>query len=430
MKQQIFRKAALEHLTVSERLDTAVQVVSPATYLVVAGATATIAMAVLWAAVGRVPSRVYGEGLLVREGTIVDVTSMADGQIQRLLVKVGDVVHENDPIAYVDQPELKNQASLLETKLEEYTAKYAQLAALDEQGTQIKRGVLVLQGSAVGFTLAQAHKQLTFYEEKLAAETKLLDQGLTTATGVAETRQKVIDLHDAIHAKEAERRNIAFDALESTRALEERKYDLAMQVSDTRRQLEELRKRIDTQSVVVAKTTGRVIEVKLTDGDAIARGRPIATLEAAPNGPTDLVAEVFVPAGDGKRVKAGMLIKLSPTVVKPEEDGYLEGVIDSVSPYPVSEQSMLRTVRNESLVSALLKDGPVYEARVRVATDRTTPSGLRWSNGKGPNAQIASGTPVHGLVTVRTRRPIELVVPALERIVIDAPSDTNTGSSR
>jgi HlyD family secretion protein len=118
-----------------------------------------------------------------------------------------------------------------------------------------------------------------------------------------------------------------------------------------------------------------------------------------------------------------MAIKLAPSVVKPEEDGYLLGVVESISPFPISEQSMLRAVRNESLVSALLKDGPVYEARVRVGADATTPSGLRWSNGHGPAIQIASGTPVHGLVTVKTRRPIELILPALERVVTDTQQE-------
>lgn len=421
MKQQLFRKAALQNLGMAERLDTAVQVVSPATLLVVLAAAAFIAAAIIWAAVGRVPTRVYGEGLLLREGSIVDVTSMADGQVEHMVAGVGDLVKENDPIARIDQPELKKQRSLLEAKLQELTTKHAQLGSLDEEGTAIKHAVFEHQRAAVSYALRETSKQLSFYEEKLKADTALLEKGLTTPTAAAETRQKVLDLRDAIYAKGTERKNIAFNALEARRALQARKYDLEMEVSQTKREIEELQKRIDMQSVVVAKASGRVIEVKLTDGDAVTRGRSIATLEVAPRGPADLVAEVYIPAQDGKRVKAGMAIKLSPSVVKPEDDGYLEGIVDSVSPFPISEQSMLRAVRNQNIVQSLLKDGPVYEAHVRVTPDPRTPSGLRWSNGRGPTMQIASGTPVHGLVTVRMRRPIELVIPALERLVTDAP---------
>jgi len=423
MKEQLYRKAALQHLAVSERLDTAVQVVGPASSLVVFAAVATIGIALSWAVVGHVPSRVYGEGILLSPGSIVDVTSMADGQIQHMSVSVGDLVKEDDVLAVIDQPELKKQKSLLEAKLEELTGKYTHLASLDQEGTQIRHGVLSQQRAAMSFALTETKKQLAFYQDKLKSDNALLEKGLTTPTAVAETRQKVIELSDAIHSKQAERHNIAFSALEETRTIEEHRYELEMQVSETKRELEELQKRIDTQSVVRARSAGRVIEVKVTDGDAVTRGRPIATVEVAQAGTADLVAEVYVPAQDGKQVRPGMPIKLSPSVVKPEEDGYLEGTVDSVSPFPVSQQSMLREVRNESVVDALLKEGPVYEAHVRVATDPKTPSGLRWSNGKGPSVHIASGTPVHGLVTVRTRRPLELVIPALERIVTDTPAE-------
>jgi HlyD family secretion protein len=119
-----------------------------------------------------------------------------------------------------------------------------------------------------------------------------------------------------------------------------------------------------------------------------------------------------------------MPIKLAPSIIKPEEEGYLEGVVQSVSPFPVSAQSILRTVRNETLVNALLARGPVYAVHARVDADTTTASGLRWSNGRGPSLQVVSGTPVHGLITVKSRRPIDLIIPALKRLVTDAPSDT------
>jgi HlyD family secretion protein len=422
MKQQLFRRVALDNLAVVERLDTAVQVVGPATSLVVLAAIAFIVTSATWALYGRVPTRVYGEGFLLHEGSIVDVTSMADGQMEHMIVGVGDIVKENDPIARVDQPELKKQQSLLEAKLQELGKKFAQLEGLDEQGSALKHSVFKQARAALSYTIGETTKQLSFYEDKLRADETLLAKGLTTPTTVAETRQKVLDLRDAIFAKQAGERNIAFDALDARRNLESRKYDLGMQVSQTKRELEELQKRIETQSVILAKASGRVIEVKLSDGDAVIRGRSIATLEVAPHGPAGLVADVYIPAEDGKRVQAGMAIKLAPAVTKPEDDGYLEGTVDAVSPFPVSEQSMLRVVRNPNIVHALLKDGPVYEAHVRVTADPHTPSGLHWSSGQGPAIQIASGTPVHALVTVRVRRPIELIIPALARLVTDVPN--------
>jgi HlyD family secretion protein len=423
MKESLFRKSALQSLAVGERLDTAVQVVSPATILVVLAAAVTIGTAVVWSVHGRVPTRVYGDGLLLHDGSIDDVTSMADGQVTKLTVRVGDVVGPNDVIATIDQPELKKQRASLEGRLQDYANKFAELEQLDDKGKVIKRAAFDQQRAAVGYALREMRKQLAFFQGKLKSDTALLEKGLTTPTAVAETRQRVLDLNEAIHARQAEGQTIAYNALDSARTVEERRYDLSMRVSDTRRELEELDKRIDTQSVVLAKAAGRIIEVKVTEGDAVTRGRPIATIEVATPGPNELVAEVYVPVRDGKRVRVGMPVKLAPSVIKPEENGYLEGFVDAVSPFPATEQSMLRAVRNPSLVESLLKGGPVYEVRVRVEADPRTPSGLKWSNGKGPPTQIASGTLAQGLITVQTRRPIELVVPAIQRLLTDAPAE-------
>jgi len=417
------RQAALQHLNVAERLDTAVRVVSPGVSLVVAAAGVLITIGLVWAFYGRVPSRVYGDGILLQNGQVLDVTSMADGQVQHIAVAVGDSVRRDDVIAYIDQPELKKQQSLLQARFDELGMRSAQLANLAQKHRELKEAVLARRRTAVAYAIGEGGEELKLYEKKVASEEALLAQGLTTPSNLAEARQKVLTLRDFINTRHADRQDIAFSALDSTKVLEEQRFDLAIKLSDVRRELEELEKKNDTQGVVLAKASGQIIELKVTDGDAVIRGRPIATIEVASPERGDLVAQVYVPVQDGKRVKSGMPIKLAPSVVKPEEYGYLDGVVDSVSPYPTSEESMFRAVRNGSLVTSLLKAGPVYELRVHVHVDNGTPSGLKWSNGRGPAIRIASGTPVRGLVTVRTRRPIELVLPAFERALMDTPTN-------
>jgi HlyD family secretion protein len=416
MRHDLYRPAALKHMALSERFDTAVSVVGAGSWLVVVAAVALVAITLVWAICGRVPIRVYGEGLLVREGSIVDVTSMAEGQVRRMVVTVGDAVREGEPIAYVEQPELETQRTLLEGKLDEIEKSYHELVALDRKAEARKSRVFAIQQTAVNASLRAMRTQLAFYEQKLLADTELQAQGLVVPALVAETRQRVVDIRDEIFAKQAQGGTIAFDSIEAQRTLVQRKGELALGVSQARRELEELEKRIDMQSVVVAKIAGRVLEMKVTEGDAVTRGRAIATIEVTPAG-EELVAELYVPARDGKRVQPGMALKLAPSVLRPEEDGYLEATVKSVSPFPVTEQSMLRAIRNDSLVKSLLKDGPVYEVRGLVTRDRSTASGLRWSNGSGPPMQVVGGTPTRGLISVRARRPIEYVIPAWKRLV-------------
>jgi HlyD family secretion protein len=47
-------------------------------------------------------------------------------------------------------------------------------------------------------------------------------------------------------------------------------------------------------------------------------------------------------------------------------------------------------------------------------TESSTPSGYRWTSGRGPDVTITSGTRCTGYVTTRAQRPFELVLPTFE----------------
>jgi HlyD family secretion protein len=71
---------------------------------------------------------------------------------------------------------------------------------------------------------------------------------------------------------------------------------------------------------------------------------------------------------------------------------------------------------DDRLVERLASSGPMMAVRVRLATDAHSPSGVQWSSSPGPPAPIPSGIPCSANVVVAERRPVTLVVPALQRV--------------
>jgi HlyD family secretion protein len=71
----------------------------------------------------------------------------------------------------------------------------------------------------------------------------------------------------------------------------------------------------------------------------------------------------------------------------------------------------MRVLHNEGLVAALSATGAPFELYASLTIDANAPSGYRWTSGTGPEVGLFSGTLASGLVTVRTQRPIELVIP-------------------
>jgi HlyD family secretion protein len=111
-----------------------------------------------------------------------------------------------------------------------------------------------------------------------------------------------------------------------------------------------------------------------------------------------------------------MEVQLAPSIVKKERYGLLLAKVRTVESFPSTRQGMMRVLHNEQLVDSFLSEtnGTPIGVRAELQRQAGTPSGYRWSSGRGPDVVLTSGTRCIGYVTTRTQRPIELVFPAIE----------------
>jgi hypothetical protein len=281
MPQQLYSQAALDRLSSPEQLDRLMRVTSPRAWVALAAVWVVIGCAIVWGFVGSIPTTVAGQGLIVRSGGVSQVQVPFTGQVEDLLVNVGDIVTKGQHVATVRQ--------------------------LDGAGS---------------------------------------------------------------------------------------------------RQL-------------FAPATGRIVEVLLAPGAMTSAGQPALSVEFDDR---DLQAIMFVPATQGKQIKPGMPVQVSPSTAKKEEFGVMAGTVTSVSPFPMSAAALSRYLGNEELVRIMTKDGPQIEVRVDLARDPHTPSGYRWSSRQGPPDPIASGTLLSGNIVTRAQRPIGMVLPILRRYIPALPA--------
>ena len=117
-------------------------------------------------------------------------------------------------------------------------------------------------------------------------------------------------------------------------------------------------------------------------------------------------------------VKLGMKAQIAPATVEQSEHGYLLGIVTSVADYPSTQQAMLRTLQNESLVRTIAVGGAPIEAKVDLIPAPANPSGYKWTSSEGPRITLETGTICGGNVTVIERRPIGMVIPILKKKVL------------
>ncbi len=155
---------------------------------------------------------------------------------------------------------------------------------------------------------------------------------------------------------------------------------------------------------------GRVVEFLVGQGNFIAVGDPVLTLEGLDD---RITAYLYVPDGPGKQIEPGMEVRISPSTVDRSQYGAMIGRVEAVSEFPVTERGVMRLLENEALAGRFLDDGPMLEVVVRLVEDAGTTSGYRWSSPDGPPIALSPGTLADGEVVLEEQRPANLVLPGV-----------------
>jgi HlyD family secretion protein len=374
--QGLFRKAAIDKLASPEQLDVAMQVTSPLGWLALAATGVVLFVIVVWSVVGSLSVRVDGRGILLRGSAILDVISEGTGRLREIQVKPGDRVTAGQVVARIDQGELR---LTLEQKRQELTTLTGQ------QSTQSTQNASLIE---------QYERQAAELRRRLVMQEKLVAQGVITRSAVLETQ-------GALSAAEAQIAQYHGQRSESGNRLD------AVQ-----REISRLEEQLATASVVTSRHTGRVLEVLASPGDLIQSGMRVVTLEPADE---PIRSVLYLPAAEGKKVRAGMTARVSPSTVKVEEYGFLVGEVKAVSDFPVTPEGLRQVLRNDKLAEALTGAGPPIQVDVTLLPDEKTPSGFKWSSSSGPPIAVQSGTLCTGSVIVERRRPISYILPIFKR---------------
>jgi HlyD family secretion protein len=123
----------------------------------------------------------------------------------------------------------------------------------------------------------------------------------------------------------------------------------------------------------------------------------------------------YFKVGDGKKIRLGMPVNITPSTVKRERYGSIIGVIADVSAFPVSTDAVVAVVGNQEVAAELTRAQSRIQVYASLKIDLDTISGYGWTSGGGPDMTISSGTTAKVRATVQYFRPISYVIPLLRR---------------
>jgi HlyD family secretion protein len=407
----IFRKAALERLSSPEQLDYLMSITSPIAWVALAAIGMLCFLIVLWGFFGVIPGKVSGKGILIRGGSVFDVSAGSDGILTDILVKPGDLIQAGQPIATISQSGLDLKILLSRRKLDDLRAQDKDITAREEQNNAAALKALAEENETRSKVIADLKQQEIPLAERLKSEQELQAKGLATQSTVISARDGLFSVQHQISDNQVRLTEIISEKVKIARETQEKRNTRKKEIDDTARQLHEYETQRDWSTKVLSPYRGRVLEKLVERGNLVSAKDRIVTIETSES---SMQAVVFIPAGDGKKVAVGMQVQISPSTVKPEEFGFIIGDVKSVSLFPSTPEGMQRVLRNDQLVKELSQRGSPIEITADLLADAHTQSGYKWSSPQGPPIGIFSGTLCTASIVVERKRPVEYVIPKIK----------------
>ena len=411
--ERLFRKVALQRLASPDRVDALLGLHRPRTPWILAGTAIAALAALYWGIAGRVEHKVTGRCILISPKGVAEISAAAAGRVANLNVRIGDQIAAGQEIGRIVRVDLFEQIEQAVARLAELERRQKEVAAYGALAGSQTRKAGTAESASIDEQVRLAAERAKAFEQRLEVERGLAAQGLIT-------RQTTLDTEQGLAGQILERerlrdraKQLALQSAEEDRQRIRERVSIEFQVNEARRSLEALRDMERQTAPVKSPYAGRVIEVKAHNGLSVGYGAEILQLERSAEDGASIEAAVYLPGGEGKLVAAGMPVEIIPDYVKRQEFGFLRAKVLQVSEYPASIPGMRPLVQNDNLLKELSGTrAPIF---VRASLDQGANGSFVWSAAAFKPPAVRSGALCQAEVTVGTRRPIEMLMPALRR---------------
>lgn len=279
--ERLFRKAALDRLSSPEELDRLVTLTTPRGWLALTALLGLLALALVWAVVGTIPTRVTGSGLLVSSGgRVFDAVASASGALVAPLVKPGDTVTAGQLLARVDKAELEQTLDHARAVVREREQDLARRTNQLEREAQARRANFAARRAALRQVVAAAETRVQFLDTLLRGQEDIASRGFTTRQRVEDTRQELAAARQKVSDAKSQLLQIDTEELDMASRAEQTLTEGRDRVADARRRVDELALQLEQDTQILSPTDGRVTEWKVAEGARVAAGTPVVSIES------------------------------------------------------------------------------------------------------------------------------------------------------
>lgn len=388
--RKLFRTAALNKHLMGDSTDELL-VIPPAhirfsiTYLLI-----LLMIGVLWLLLGALTVEVKGKGIFMNTGGVYVIEAQTTGFISEIPVRTGDAVNQGDLLARIydaKQDIALNSAEIILSQLERNYEELKKQITLEEEKT---KKAIQEQIEANKNKVEKIEKTIPSLEEDYQKKKKLFPEGLVSNTAVLESEKILSQRKTSLETTKSTIATLEANLKKSYRAEELRVMEERILEAREKRDLLVLNMKFIQ---IYSPLDAQVLEVLVPQGEIVIPGKKIVALESR-GGPEATVVYGIVNAEVSKRISAGLQILVDPANINSQEFGSLVAEVMEISPHPMSNEEIATIVHSTGLISYLTAgtENSAHLVTIKPFLDPTTPSGFKWTSGKGPPVLIPTGT--------------------------------------
>ena len=399
----LFRKAALDKLASPERLDVLMQVTSPKGWLALITVALLLAGVIVWSIVGSIPTRLEGQGMLIRGGALREIRATGSGVVEEFSLVAGGTVEKDQLVGRIKRPDVQSGADESKIAARRLSVE-AQASQAEHRATQVG---LRAQIANTEDEIGRTESQLVKAEEEVALRRDQLLRGLATRIQVSSAEREV----ESLRARVSSLRGQIRQSQAQIASLDQQIRAGFMRAEGAISEVRTSDVQVQLVSQIKSEVAGRIVELRVKQGDAVQPGQTLAVVE-----PLDAAMQtiIYFDSRTARQIRPDMEAQISPTEIKREEFGFIKGKVAEVGAAPVTLAKMTSDLANQSLAQELYGKVAPIEIRANLATSASTQSGFEWSTSGGPPFAISGNSRINVSVVVERRRPYTYVLPAIK----------------
>ncbi len=398
--------------------DTSVKIAKSGLNFFIFGVVFLTTLVFLWGIFGKIPVKIKGKGIIVKQKYENIVTSNYPGVVSDILVDVGDTIYVGEKLIKLQQFELslkltdklfyiKKTISDDSTKINDLQGeRIDRLQDFQDQKQQIEEEI-------------QASKDKVNYSKKLLNDKKdLLSKGIISENDYEQTKFKYEQIKDRLKEEKNKLESLKTKESVYLNNIDLQVKDLESVISEMQVQKTDLLSKSKRYSFIISAFNGIVQETMAKKDVLVGAGEKLFTISGLSN-KTKLEVDFFLAYNSLQQADVGMDAVVAPYNVDKNRFGQIKAKVTYVSNYPASNEFISKTINNDDFVNLVSKNGPVYFAKVMLISDTATVSGLKWTSFNGAPYKIKPGAICETQVYVDYVPPLSFVIPWFKKLMSD-----------